>query len=75
MVIPHSCRLAQGAGGAKSFDDTAGLLRVCHEFVNRHLALGLVVNVPGRPKSLHRPIAASDSRQIVYHIRSMEVVA
>lgn len=32
-------QLGQVGGGAKSFDDIAALLRVCHEFINRHLAL------------------------------------
>ena len=57
------------------FDYLIALLRVGHELSYRHLALGLVVNGPGTPKSLHRPIAASDSCRIVYHIQSMEVAA
>jgi hypothetical protein len=55
------------------FDDVVALPRVGHELSYRHLALGLVVNGPGAPKSLHLPIAASDSCRIVYHIQSMEV--
>src|SRR5882672_2899190 len=70
-ITAHTTR-GQGGGGAKSFDDIAALLRVCHEFINRHLALGLVVNVPGTPKSLHLPIAALDSCRIVSH-QSMEI--
>jgi hypothetical protein len=54
------------------FDDVAALLRVGHEFSNRHLAFGHIVNVPGTPNSLHLPIAALDSCRIVYHIHSME---
>jgi hypothetical protein len=37
-----------------------------HELSNRHLTLVLVVYVPGAPKSLHAPIAALDSCQILY---------
>jgi hypothetical protein len=72
LVPLVACPRRQGDGGAKSFDDIAALLRVCHEFINRHLALGLVVNVPGTPKSLHFPIAALDSCRIVSHSQSME---
>ena len=55
------------------FDDVVALPRVGHELSYRHLALGLVVNGPGAPKSLHLPIAASNSCRIVYHIQSIEV--
>ena len=55
------------------FDDVVALPRIGHELSYRHLALGLVVNGPGAPKSLHLPIATSDSYRIVYHIQSMEV--
>jgi hypothetical protein len=47
------------------FDDVVALPRVGHELSYRHLALGLVVNRPGAPKSLHLPIAPSDSWRIV----------
>jgi len=63
----HLKYLTSALGGAL-FDDVIALLRVGHELSYRHLALGLVVNGPGTPKSLHRPIAASDSCQIVYRI-------
>ena len=55
------------------FDDVVALPRVRHELINRHLGLGLVVNVSGTPKSLHLPIAAADSCWIVYRIQSIEV--
>jgi hypothetical protein len=55
------------------FDHVVALPRVGHELGYRHLALGLVVNGSGAPKSLHLPIAPSDSYPIVYHIKCMEV--
>jgi hypothetical protein len=42
-----------------------------HKLGNRHLALGLVVNVPGPPKPLHLPVATLNSFGIVYHGPSM----
>ena len=44
-----------------------------HKLSSRHLALGLVVNVPGTAKPLHLPIAALESCRIVYryHIPSI----
>jgi hypothetical protein len=71
LLARHLKRLTSALAGML-FDDVVALLRVSHELSNRHLALGLVVNVPGTPKSLHLPIAASDSCRIVYYIQSME---
>jgi hypothetical protein len=42
-----------------------------HKLGNRHLALGIIVNLPGTPKSLHLPVAALNSCRIVYHGQSM----